>query len=78
MGSLSTYTTWASGMIFWTTSWVLPTVGSPDPMSMNCRTPCWPIHLAARWWKPRLDQAASLISGAALRICSAAKRSTWK
>ena len=44
---------------------MFPIVGSPDPMSMNCLTPCWAIHLAARWWNPRFDQAQSLISGAA-------------
>ena len=58
MGSLSTYTTRAAGTTFWTTSCVFPTVGSPEPMSTNCRTPCCAIHLAARWWKPRLDHAA--------------------
>ena len=37
-------------------------------MSMNCRTPRSAIHFAARWWKPRLDQAQSLISGTTLRM----------
>jgi len=35
---------------------------------MNCCTPRSAIHFAARWWKPRFDQAQSLISGTADRI----------
>ena len=47
-------------------------------MSRNCRTPRSAIHFAARWWKPRLDQAQSLISGTTLRMRSAAWTSVWK
>ena len=78
MGSLSTYRTRAPGLAFWMASCVLPLVGRPDPMSMNWRTPRSAIHRAARWWKPRLAQAASDSSGISVRMCSAAARSTGK
>jgi len=39
---------------------------------------CSAIHFAARWWKPRLDQAQSLISGTADKIRSAARTSFSK
>ena len=56
----------------------LPTVGSPEPMSRNCLTPWFAIQAAARWWKPRLDQAQSLTSGTAARMRWAAAASTSK
>ena len=48
IGSLSTYTTRAPGVTCRTRSCVLPWVGSPAPMSMNCRIPRSAIHRAAR------------------------------
>ncbi len=78
IGSLSTYTTRQFVLTDRTTSWVLPTVGSPEPMSTNWRTPRPAIHLAARWWKPRLAQAQSLISGTRAMMRLAASRSDWK
>ena len=43
-GSLSTYTTRACGQVSSATSCVLPTVGSPAPMSMICRIPASPTR----------------------------------
>ena len=63
IGSLSTYTTRAPGVICCTRSCVLPWVGSPAPMSMNWRIPWSAIHRAARWWNDLFAQAESPISG---------------
>jgi hypothetical protein len=78
IGSMSTYTTRASAATACTTSWVFPTVGSPDPTSMNCRIPCSASQRAARWWKLRFAQAASGRSGRAVMIRCAAIRSAGK
>ena len=45
---------------------------------MNCLTPRPAIHLAARWWNPRLAQAQSLISGTSAMMRWAAWRSDRK
>jgi hypothetical protein len=39
IGSLSTYSTRDDGAISWATSWTLPALGMPVPMSRNCRIP---------------------------------------
>jgi hypothetical protein len=39
IGSLSTYSTRDSGAVSWATSWTLPAVGMPVPMSRNWRMP---------------------------------------
>ena len=78
IGSWSTYTTRASGATLSTTSWVLPAAGRPQPMSMNWRMPWAAMNSAARWWKPRFDQAMSDSSGMISRSLSAAIRSTSK
>ena len=73
---MSTYTTRAVGRISRTTSWVLPTVGMPQPMSRNWPTPCSAIQRAARWWNPRFAQAISANSGTTSWSFAAASRST--
>ena len=45
---------------------------------MNWRMPRAAMNSAARWWKPRFDQAMSDSSGMISRILSAAIRSTSK
>ncbi|PZS40298.1 MAG: hypothetical protein DLM62_03590 [Pseudonocardiales bacterium] len=77
-GSMSTYTTRAVGWISRTTSWVLPTVGSPEPRSRNWLTPWSAIQRAARWWKPRFAQAISWNSGTTSLSFAAASRSTGR
>ncbi len=77
-GSMSTYTTRAVGSTSRTTSCVLPTVGSPEPRSMNWPMPWLAIHRAARWWNPRLAQAISWNSGTTSCSLAAASRSTGR
>src|SRR5580658_363045 len=64
IGSLSTYTTCASGVIAWATWCTLPLVGRPVPRSRNCRIPASAArYRTARPRNARLARAASATPG---------------
>src|ERR1035441_5752880 len=77
--SLSTYTIRDSGAVRCATSWVLPAVGIPVPMSRNWRTPASPArNRTPRPRNARFARAAAAIAGSAASARSAAARSTAK
>ena len=79
IGSLSTYTTRASGVISRETWCTLPRVGSPVPRSRNWRMPASPArNRTARPRNARLALAMSGTWGAARASRSAAIRSAAK
>ena len=79
IGSLSTYTTRASGAASWATSWTLGLVGMPVPMSRNWRTPASSTRWrTARLRKARLAAAISRMFGMAWIISSPRARSAGK
>jgi hypothetical protein len=77
-GSMSTYTTRASGATFWATSCTLPRVGMPEPMSRNWRMPAPARCRAARCRKARLRWAWIARSGINARPCRISSRSAAK
>ena len=79
IGSLSTYTTFASGAYRWATWWTLSAVGSPLPRSTNCRTGVLvTISRIARISAPRLSGAICREPGRSLMNLSPNARSTAK
>jgi hypothetical protein len=75
IGSMSTYATRASGTSRCATSCVLPAVGSPAPMSMNCRMPAAVMNRTARRRKARFSLASWRTPGMAFSTASTAARS---
>src|ERR1017187_3729193 len=79
IGSLSTYTTRASGAIAWATWCTLPLVGSPVPRSRNWRIPHSPArNRTARPRNLRFSRARNGTSGACSVSFRAAIRSAAK
>ena len=78
IGSLSTYTTRASGSTDWATWCVLSAVGMPVPMSRNWRTPACAMYRTERPRNRRLARTPGTMVGVAAIARSAASRSEAK
>src|SRR5204862_128711 len=77
-GSVSTYTTRASGWRACAISCTLPTVGIPEPRSMNWRTPTSTRYRTARRRNARLARATRGVSGQLAVTWAAISRSAAK
>jgi hypothetical protein len=79
IGSLSTYSTRDSGATAWATSWTLPALGMPVPMSRNWRIPASAAsQRTARPRKARWARTWVRIEGSCSAMASPTARSAGK